>query len=124
MEKYAAAICGEVDVDESVVIIITRGAAQEVAVQRIQSCRVRYVREGAMPVSTKERQLRPDEQDIQVAVAVIVQECAAVSNRLQDIMKSLEILPENLSIPQIEEDEKAEDRRKYKVKMQKKKNVS
>lgn len=89
MQQDAAPVCGDVDVLVTVVVVVSHGAAEEVAGELVQSSIVRYFREVALAVSLVERELWPNEQDIEVAVVVVVEQRAPVADGLEDGERTL-----------------------------------
>jgi len=85
VQQDATAIGGDIDVIITVVIVVTDGTAQEMAGQLVQAHLPRRVREAAMPIAFIEGEARPYKQNIKVAVVVVVQERAAVTDCLQDV---------------------------------------
>src|SRR2546423_1374515 len=89
MQQRPAAVSRDVDILESVIVIVADGAAEIVAGYDVESRIVRRFRESAMAVAFVEREFGSNEQDVEVAVVVEIQKSAAVADGLQDIQRAL-----------------------------------
>ena len=82
VEQRSAAIGGQVDVGKAIIIVVAYRAAQEWTGEPIQPGLVSDLGEMAVSIAFVESEFGADEENIQVAVLIVVQEGAAVADGL------------------------------------------
>jgi hypothetical protein len=87
MQQGPAAITAHVDIIESVVIVVADGAPYEVAGDPGEAGLAGYILEMPVTVSAKKRQMGPYEENIEIAVVVIVEKGTARANALQRVYR-------------------------------------
>src|SRR5262249_14416782 len=85
MQQRSAPVGAEIEIGKAVIVVISHGAAQEMAGEGIQSCGMRDLRKMPLPISSKERRSGPDQQDVQATVLVVIQEGAAAADGLKNM---------------------------------------
>jgi hypothetical protein len=84
MQEGGAMVSAQIDIGESIVVVVADRAAKERAMKRIQSGFPCDVTEAALPIASVEADFISDEQDIQIAILVEVEKGAAISHRVAD----------------------------------------
>src|SRR5690242_19189525 len=89
MQQQARPVSTDIDVVVAVTVIIADGAPEEVTGQFVQTRSAGRIDEMPASVSAIERKFGADEEDVEVAVVIVVEECAAIADRLKDIQRAL-----------------------------------
>src|SRR5688500_2256606 len=89
MQQRPAPIRRQVNVRESVVIVVAHRAPEELALQTIETGFLRRIREVALAVALIKGRIRADEEDVEVPVAVVIEERAAVADGLKYVQGPL-----------------------------------
>jgi hypothetical protein len=89
VKQNSSLVPADIEVRKPVVIVVADGASQKVAVKGIQSGAVRNVLEVAVPVSPIQCEPGANQQNVEISVAIEVEERASVANGLEYVERPL-----------------------------------
>src|SRR5581483_787679 len=89
VQQQSGAIAADVEIVIAVVVVVADRAAEKMAGELVQPGRLRHIAEMAVSIALVESELGADEQNIEVAVVVVVQEGTAVADGLQNGERTL-----------------------------------